>query len=176
MKDDIDSFMITKDTAMEYIVKLSGKCEICGHCCKFDSGIFLDEDIKKLAKSMSVPEEEFKARYLEEKEIFNKKVWKAKLKRDGKPFGPCLFLDDKECSIHEMKPKHCKIASGCNEYGRQINMWFMLNHVLDADDPEAIRQWAQYLKTHPSIPGGELHELVKDKEKLAKIMDYTILK
>jgi len=176
MKEDMDSVMITRDTPEEYIKKLGEQCDKCGHCCSYDSGIFLEDDVKVLSEKLGVPEKEVKARYLEEKDIFNKKVWKAKLKRKGKPFGKCIFLENKECTIHEHKPKHCKIASGCNEYGRQLNIWFMLNHVVDANDPEAIRQWAQYLKTHPTIPGGELNDLVKDKDKLAKILSYDILK
>jgi hypothetical protein len=52
----------------------------------------------------------------------------------------------------------------------------VLNYVLDHQDPDAIRQWAVYLKTHPTIPGGELEELVPDKEMRDKIMSYEILR
>ena len=177
MKDDLGSIMITKHTPERYIQKLAQECRKCGHCCLHDSGIFLEDDIERISKFMGVPIEEFKARFLEEKEIYNKRVWKAKLKRQGKPFGPCLFLnDDNKCDIHEVKPKHCKVASGCGEYGQQLNLWFMLNYVLEPSDPEAIRQWATYLRTHPTIPGGELHELIPDKDELGKILSYERLK
>jgi len=177
MKEELNSIMITIDTPKDYVKKLSNKCDKCGHCCSFDSGIFLDEDIERISKKLSVPKDDFKKRFLEKKEIFNKKVHKAKLKREGKPFGPCYFLNkNKSCSIHDIKPKHCKLGSGCNEYGQQINLWFTLNHLVDKEDPEAIRQWAQYLKTHPTIPGGELKELISDDKKLANILSYKILK
>lgn len=52
----------------------------------------------------------------------------------------------------------------------------MLNHQVNVNDPESIRQYAIYLKTHTTIPGGELEELVPDKERLRKILDFTILK
>ena len=51
-----------------------------------------------------------------------------------------------------------------------------MNHVVDKDDPEAIRQWAQFLKNNDPIPGGHLEERVPDKEKLRKIMNYEIYK
>ena len=57
-----------------------------------------------------------------------------------------------------------------SKFGEQLSIWFVLNHLLDPHDPEAIRQWASYLKTHPTIPGGELHQLVSDKQKLHKIL------
>jgi Fe-S-cluster containining protein len=176
VKEELGSIMVTKNTPKEYIERIGKDCDRCGHCCTFDSGIFLDSDRKRIAKALSIPEAEFTERFLEEKTIYNKKVWKAKLERHGKPFGKCVFLEDKACSIQEHKPIHCRLASGCREYGRELNIWFMLNHVLEPTDPQAIREWAEYLKTHPTIPGGELHELVKDKEMLGKILKHEKLK
>ncbi len=165
-------------TPQHYIEKLAKNgCRRCGHCCSYDSGIFLDEDIRRIAGHLGMPEDSFRRQFLEEKDIYNKKVHKAKLDRKDKPFGPCIFFDKESgCSIHEVKPLHCRLSLGCGEYGQQINIWFMLNHVVDADDPEAIRQWAQYLKTHPTIPGGQLHELVPDKDKLARMLSYEFIK
>jgi hypothetical protein len=47
---------------------------------------------------------------------------------------------------------------------------------VNAHDPESIRQYAIYLKTHEALPGGELRELVLDEGRLRKILDFTILK
>jgi len=52
----------------------------------------------------------------------------------------------------------------------------MLNYIVNSSDPEAIRLWAEYLKTHPTIPGGDLEELVPDKERLKKILNFEILR
>jgi hypothetical protein len=52
----------------------------------------------------------------------------------------------------------------------------MLNHFVKPDDPESVRQWSVYLKTQPTIGGGELKDLVKDKERLAKILSYEIFR
>ena len=175
-KEELKSIMITKKTPLSYIKKLKIGCEKCGHCCSFDSGIFLESDIKRIADKKGVPVDDFKKRFLEEKQILNKNVHKAKLKKEGKPFGKCVFLQNKECSIHDVKPLHCEIGSGCHEYGQQINIWFMLNHVLDESDPQAIRDWSVYLQSRSTIPGGELHELIKNKEKLAQILSYDLLR
>ncbi len=176
VKDELPSVMITKGTHKSYVERLSSDCSMCASCCRYDSGIFLDDDIKKISGRLGIPEEDFRKRFLEEKTIYNKTVHKGKLKRDGKPYGQCVFLDDNLCSIHDFKPEHCRLASGCGEFGQEINIWFMLNFVLDPDDPQAIREWAQYLKTHPTIPGGNLHELVPDRKRLDRILNYDILK
>ena len=167
--------MITKKTSREEILKLANDCEKCGHCCSYDSGIFLDEDIKRIAKKFGMSTREFEEHYLEKRELFNRNLHKAK-KPNDKPYGKCVFLKDGLCSIHDIKPLNCLLGSGCHEHGQDMSIWFMLNHIVDSSDPEAIRQWAQYLKTHPTIPGGSLTELVPDQKKLQKIMDYSILK
>jgi len=113
-------------------------------------------------------------KYLDERWIFNRKVYKSKKPKD-KPFGPCVFLDDKECTIHDAKPLNCLLGSGCHEHGQELSIWFMLNYVIDPSDPQAIREWNEYLKIAPTIPGGKLDELVKSKKLLDKILDYRIL-
>jgi hypothetical protein len=53
----------------------------------------------------------------------------------------------------------------------------MVNNVVDANDAESVRQYAQYIKSGgKTIPGAELGNLVPDKEKLRKILSYEILK
>ncbi len=175
-RDELPSIMITKDTPTRYVEKLSSECRMCASCCRYDSGIFLDQDIERISGRLGVPEEDFRKRFLEVRQIYNKNVHKAKLKRDKKPYGQCIFLEGSECSIHDFKPDHCRLATGCGEHGQEINIWFMLNFVLDPDDPQAIREWAQYLKTHPTIQGGNLHELVPDRKRLERILSYDILK
>ena len=50
------------------------------------------------------------------------------------------------------------------------------NYFVNKDDPESIRQWNQYLKTQPTIEGGKLKDLVKNKKRLNKILNYDILR
>jgi hypothetical protein len=155
-----DEISITALTPLSRIEKLDVSCERCNHCCTFDSGIFLDEDIKRIADFMGMHPDEFTAEHLDEKLIYGKKVHKAKLKKKDKPFGACSFHDKSMgCSIQEVKPLHCRIGSGCKPIGRQINTWFMLNYVLDRTNPYALKEWEAFCKVHETIPGGHMEDL-----------------
>ena len=103
---------------------------------------------------------------------------RPKQQRNGKPYGQCTFYDDaKGCTVHEAKPLQCKIAMGCKDYGEELMTWFTVNYVVDANDAESVRQYAQFIKSGGKmIPGAELEKLVPDKNKLRKILSYEILK
>ncbi|MBN2567428.1 YkgJ family cysteine cluster protein [Candidatus Woesearchaeota archaeon] len=169
--------VISKDTPAEEVERLGqNECADCVHCCSYGAGIVLPDEKKRLAAFFEMPDAEFETLYLESHELFNTKVHKFKTERkQGRPHGRCIFLTDDGCSIHRIKPLHCRVGT-CTELGEQISLWFTLNHLVNPDDPESIRQWAVYLKTHDTIPGGELHHLVPDKEKLKKILSYEILR
>jgi Fe-S-cluster containining protein len=177
-KDEIPSFSITSQTPIEHVLKLGSSCERCGHCCSFGSGYFLPEDIDKISKVMGIPKEEFVKEYLEEYEVFNTKIHKARLNRQkNRPYGSCTFYAaDEGCTIHAIKPLHCSIAKGCGEHGQALSIWFALNYLVNPGDPESVRQWAAYLKVHPTIPGGELRQLMKDEKLLKDILSYQKLK
>jgi Fe-S-cluster containining protein len=174
MKDK-DS-MITRLTPKEVVLKLGEDCCKDGKCCSYDSGIVLKDEIDTLAKNLKVSREEFIKNFVDEVEKFNTTHYKFKImKEKGKAYGKCIFLNSNECSIHKHKPLHCRVGN-CGEHGESLSIWFTLNHFVNPDDPESIRQWAIYLKTHPTIPGGSLSELVPNKERLKKIMNYELLR
>ena len=155
------------------------KCDSCTVGCRHGSGVFADEEIKKLAEFMNIDEEVLKKEFLEEVEKFNTKKFRPRIKRkEGRPYGKCIFFDEKlGCKIHEAKPLECKIAMGCKDYGEDLILWFMLNHFVNKDDAESIRQFASYLKAGgKTLDGGKLEELVPDKEKLRKILSLEIMK
>jgi Fe-S-cluster containining protein len=178
IKEDFPSFSITKQTPIEHVLKLGKDCERCGHCCSYGSGYFLDEDIEIISRSIGIQKETFIKEFLEEHEVFNTKIHKAKLNRQkNRPYGSCIFFEpEKGCTIHNKKPLHCSIAKGCGEHGQALSIWFTLNYLVNPTDPESIRQWASYLKTHPTIPGGELRDLIKDERLLKEILNYQKLK
>lgn len=121
-------------------------------------------------------EREVKEKYLEEKGLFNTKLLRPKLKTTNKPYGECIFLENKRCKIHKVKPLQCKVGN-CGRDGEMLSIWFMLNYLVNKDDPESIRQYADYLKSGGKIiPGGKLEELVPDKEKLKEILNFEQLK
>jgi len=124
---------------------------------------------------LGITENQFKAKYIDPIVRFNTPGFKLKSKKTDKPYGPCLFLEETKCLIHKVKPLHCKIGN-CNVHGEHISHWFTLNYYVNPEDPESIRQWAAFLKTHDTIPGGELEDLIPDKRRLQDILSYKILK
>ena len=172
--------MITKATPLSTITKLAPacSCHACSHGCSMGSGMLAEGDEKHIAKFLGISEEELKQKFLEEQELLNKTMLKPRLERHGKPYGKCVFHDAKRgCTIHEVKPLQCKISMGCKPYSSDLTAWFTLNHVLDQHDPEAVRQYADYIAAGGHvIPGGKLEELVPDKKIRKKIMGFKILK
>ena len=157
-------------------MRLGQECRQCAHCCSHGSGFLIGNDKKNIAEFLKITEKEFKEKYLEEKELFNTKLSRPKLKTNDKPYGECVFLQDKKCKVHTVKPFQCRVGN-CNEHGEELSQWFMLNYLVNKDDPESIRQYAAYLKSGgKTIPGGKLEELVPDKEKLKKILNFERLK
>ena len=173
--------MITKNTPLKEVLELAAPCQCnsCNHGCKFGSGALAGDDAKHISRFLNISEQELKEKFLEEKELLNKKILRPKLIREkGKVHGQCTFYDDKKgCAVHEVKPLECKTSIQCKDYGEELSVWFMVNHILDSNDPESIRQYSQYIKTGGKvISGAELENLVPDKSKLKKILSYEILK
>src|SRR3989338_3807572 len=129
---------ITRQTKLSEILNLGKKCGRKNNCCKYGSGCLVDDDLKNIAKFLKISEEELIKKYLEEKELFNKKLLKPKLKKnENKPYDQCIFFDGKGCEIHEAKPLQCKVGN-CSEHGEELSIWFMLNYVINKEDPESI--------------------------------------
>ncbi len=173
--------MITKQTPLKNILSLAApcRCNACSHGCKYGSGFLAEGDEKGIAKFLKISVEELKTEFLEEKDMFNKKMLRPKLlKEAGKPYGQCIFYDDnKGCTIHKVKPLECKTSISCKEYGEELSVWFMVNNIIDPNEPESIRQYAQYIKSGGKIiPGADLESMVPDKEKLKKILSYELLR
>ena len=171
--------MIHKNTPLKEVLKLAAPCQCssCNHGCKFGSGALAGDDSRKIAEFLKISEGELKNNFLEEKEMFNKQVSRPRLIREkNKLHGQCVFFDGKKgCTIHEVKPLECKTSIQCRDYGEDLSVWFMVNHIVDANDAESVRQYSQYIKSGGKlIPGAELENLVPDKDKLKKILRYEI--
>ncbi len=170
---------ITKNTPLKEVLELTHpcKCEACTTGCKYGSGFLIDEQIPAIAKHLGITEDVLKKEFLEEFEKFNTKKFRPKILRKNKQYGKCVFFDKEiGCKIHEVKPLECKVAMGCKPYGEQLSLWFTLNHFVNKNDAESIRQFATYLKSGgKTLQGATLQELVPDKEKLKKILSFQIL-
>ena len=169
---------LTKNTPVKEVLKLAHpcKCEACTVGCRHGSGFLVEEDIPRIAKFLNVAEEVLKKEFLEEVEKFNTKKYRPKILRKDKQYGKCIFFDEEiGCKVHEVKPLECKISMGCKPYGEQLSLWFMLNHFVNKNDAESIRQFASYLKCGgKTLKGAELKDLVPDHEKLRKILSFEI--
>ena len=175
----MEQIKLTKNTLVKEVLELTNpcKCEACTNGCKFGSGVLIKEDVQKIANFLGVTEEVLKKEFLEEVEKFNTKKFRPRLvKSDKKPYGKCIFFDkEKRCKIHEVKPLECKISMECKPYGEQLSLWFMLNHFVNENDAESVRQYATYLKSGgKTLEGAKLEDLVPDKEKLSKILCFEI--
>lgn len=173
-----ENIQLAKNTPLKDVMKLSHpcKCNACSVGCRHGSGALADDDVPRIARFLGITEEELKSDFLEEIEKFNTKRLRPKILRKDKPYGKCIFYDEKEgCRIHEAKPLECKVSMGCKDYGEKISLWFMLNHFVNGNDNESIRQYSTYLKSGgKTLEGAELETLVPDKEKLRKILSFDM--
>ena len=172
---------ITRKTPLKNVLKLAHacKCDACSIGCKYGSGFLAEGDSERIAKFLGIEEDVLKKEFLEEVEKFNTKRYRPKiLRKENRQYGRCIFFDEGlGCKIHEVKPLECKTAMGCKPYGEELSLWFMLNHFVNENDPESIRQYASYLKIGGKLlEGAKLEELVPDKERLRKILKFKIIK
>jgi len=181
-KEEMPYVGITKKTPVNDALRY-GKCDKgrdcngCSTLCQYGSGALAEEDFVPLAKHLGVSVEKLKSDYLEEIEKFGTKRFRPKLQRQrATPYGRCIFYNEQEkCTVHGVKPLECRVAT-CSDHGPQLIEWFTLNFYVNPSNPDSIRAWAAKLQTHPTIPGGELHELIPNKELLKKIMSYEVLR
>ncbi|MBD3164306.1 hypothetical protein GF323_03835 [Candidatus Woesearchaeota archaeon] len=165
---------ITAATPRRKILELGKKCSRKNNCCRYGSGFLAGDDKEKIADFLHISGERLEKEYLEEKEQFNRKLLRPRLK-SGKNYGECIFFDGEGCRINKVKPLQCRVGN-CSDNGEELSAWFLLNYILDKDDAESIRQYASYIKSGGKIiPGGKLEDIVPDKKKLKKILGYEIL-
>jgi len=162
---------ITKYTQLKVIQDLADTpCRSygCTKCCQFGTGTAVGHDLQIIAEHLGLTLEELKQKHFEPITKYNTTHWRPKM--TGKPYGPCVFLRDNGCSIHSVRPLGCRLSSW-NHHGEQLNEWFALNYFVNAADPQSIKDWAQKLRFRNTIPGGQLHELVPNTEKLKKYLN-----
>lgn len=168
--------MIHKDLSKEKVLEMTEpcRCEACTVGCRFGSGVLADEDHDPLAEFLHVDDETLKKEYLEEIKRFNTKRWRPKIKKkEGKPYGSCIFFDEyRGCMVHPVKPLECRVSMGCKDYGEDLIAWFNLDQFVDEDDPESLREWRMAHTGKKTIKGGSFEELVPDEKTRKSILEY----
>lgn len=164
--------MITKNTPKEEALTLGENCNKCGKCCSYGAGFAQGNELQKIADHKKISIEKLKDEYFDKANVFNKELFRPKLmKKEPLPFGPCIFLKDNKCEIHEVKPMHCRVGK-CGEHGEELSEWYTSNFLVDPKNAESIRQWALRTTLKPSIPGATPVELVGDEKTLKEILEY----
>lgn len=163
---------IIKKTPEKEILLISTSCKQCGKCCTLGVGYAKEEELIKIAEKLKITIQELKEKHFEKHIIFNKIVYKPKQKKENLPFGPCVFLKENMCEIHEVKPLHCRVGN-CNEQGDELTEWYYSNHLVNYNDPQSIREWETRITLKPTIKGGSPKENMDDKT-LKKIVGYKI--
>src|SRR3989339_209841 len=137
------------------------KCEKCSHGCSFGSGYLFEKEAEKIASYLNIQKHEFKEKFLETIEIFNTKAYRFRLlRKNGMPYGKCVFFRQGLCSINNVKPLHCRISSGCKGHGEQASLWFMMNYFVNPNDSESLKQYEEYLSLGgKTIKGGDLKQI-----------------
>jgi hypothetical protein len=165
---------ITYDMKLSEIKKFTYECS-CSKCrngCLYGSGAMTDNDIKNMARLLNITEQELKDKYLEIVERYSTKRYRPKILRNGKPYGRCIFYDDKiGCKVHNAKPLECSIAMSCSEHGEDLIQWFNAHYFLDLNKKDSIKEWNQMVKLRGTIPGATIQELIPDKNKRKSILE-----
>lgn len=73
-------------------------CTTCANCCRTMQVVVDDEDIRRIAHSLSLPVPELERRYVTKAEDGAKVMARA----------PCPFLEDNKCSIYDVRPRACR--------------------------------------------------------------------
>ncbi len=172
--------MITLKSSLNSVMDMTYpcRCNACENSCNYGSGALANGDLQKIAAHLGMTEDAAKEKYFEEIERFATKRLRPKLERkDGMPYGKCIFYDKKKgCTIHEVKPLECKISMGCKDYGDELIAWFHINHFLDKNNPESLRQFKSYLESGGKTVSGAEDKDIFDDATLEKLSEFEDLK
>jgi Fe-S-cluster containining protein len=75
------------------------KCQRCRACCNNKRIVPVEGEIGRMAAGLAVPPQELRARFLDPAE------GTIRLKPDG----DCIFLDERGCGIHPVRPLVCRL-------------------------------------------------------------------
>ncbi|MFH1400348.1 MAG: YkgJ family cysteine cluster protein [Nanoarchaeota archaeon] len=172
---DID---IRADSPVEDVLKVGSVCNRSGHCSRFGAGYILPHEVKPIAEFLGISESEFLSKYAEPVVRFNTKTLRFRIAQvKDRPYGPCNLFEQEtnDCRIHEVKPLYCRITN-CSSKGKHLQQWFDVNHFVNRNDPQSIREWDIVCQvTDDVIPGGHVSDLVDDA-RLEQIRAFVDLK
>lgn len=114
--DDEELDEVVGETARQVEAQID--CTTCANCCRTMEVVVDDADIRRLAKSLSLPPKELERRYV-------------KTAKDGvKHFAtrPCPFLEGNKCSVYENRPTACRDFPYLHSPGFRQRMFMMIEN------------------------------------------------
>ena len=155
--------VINYNMSLEEIEKLVEPCtcKACSVGCMYGSGAMVENDIVNIADFLNISQDELKEKYLEKIKKFNTERFRPKiLRRDSKPYGPCIFFKEGRCVVHPVKPIECRISMGCRPYGEELIQWFTAHYFVNPHDKESLREWEIVVNLNGTIEGAAPDEIV----------------
>lgn len=159
---------LSRKTTEKEALERGAHCDRCGHCCQFSSGLMIDGEDSRIAEHLGISPERLREHYLEESVQFNRRMLRPRLIRKGTmPYGRCIFYDG-GCTINDVKPLHCRIGN-CGPDGERLTDWFYINHVIDTDDEQSLKEWHLRTQTGLSLKGAHITELDVPEDVIERI-------
>jgi len=106
------------------------QCQMCGHCCYGEGGVFLvEKEMEAIAGFLEISVDSFVSRFCE------KTLGRYHVKTGQDGF--CVFFTKgKKCLIHPVKPKRCRQWPFIPAILRDKENWEMAKEVCPGIDPD----------------------------------------
>jgi len=97
-------------------------CCKCANCCRTYDIVLADDEVKRIAAFLNMPERDFADKYLVDADTDDEKPYKFK-------DSPCAFLfDDGRCRIQDCKPDVCTGFPYTDQPDRLSSMYSVIQH------------------------------------------------
>jgi uncharacterized protein len=108
-------------------------CTQCGKCCTGKPGFVWvsEQEIEQIAAYLGISDAECKIRYLKKREGKYCLIDKKSANWD------CIFLKDKLCTIHPVRPKQCQSYPWWPEHLKSEESWSIIENECEGANPSA---------------------------------------
>lgn len=121
------------------------KCTQCGKCCTGKSGYIWvsNEEIDAIAEKLGLSTKQFSMRYLRYREGRYSLIEKRSI--DGYD---CIFLENKKCTIYQVRPKQCKTYPWWKESLSSEKEWEQTAKACEGINPQGNLYTSEEIKSY----------------------------